>query len=150
MIFNVRYIDTFDWIQGEDSHWSPVIPLDLAQYVVEKQKINDIYSVVGGGFYKVENSTATINKSLYLRFRKLMEHYWNVWGYTSQTPSVYAEEIANKIKDKLESDSWNPWGEIPQKLNLVIVRRTFKGEVVWINNAFYIGEDPEATETIVL
>jgi len=150
MIFNVRYIDTFDWLQGEDSRWSPVIPLDLFQYVSNHQKINDIYNVAGDNIDLIESSITTINKSLYLSFRKLMEYYWEQWRYTSRTPSVYAVEIANKIKDKLDSDSWNPWGDIPQKLNLVIVRRTFEGEVIWINNAFYIGEDPEATETIVL
>jgi len=145
MIFNVRYIDTSDWIQGNTgTFWSPIIPLDLSQYIVDKERINEIYSVVGGNVYNIETATDVINKSLYMKFRKLMVHYWGVWGYSSTSPEDYAEEIAIKIKSKLESEGY-PWDSLPEKINLVIVRRIWGTKVVWLNNAFYLGEDPEAT-----
>ena len=73
MKFYVRYIDTPDWLHSESlAHWCPVIPLDLEQYVLKKQKINNIYSVLNDKFYRTEEATTVLNKSLYLKLRKLM------------------------------------------------------------------------------
>ena len=149
MLFHIRYIDTSDWLQGKAaSFWNPVIHLDISQYFDNKQKINSIYSVIDDKFYGTEEATSIINKSLYLKLRKLMEHYWKAWGYDTSYVENYAAELAQLIKYNLESYTWNPWNYIPSDINLVIVRRLHKSRVVWLGNAFYLGIDPEATETL--
>jgi hypothetical protein len=150
MQFNIRYLDISDWIFGErGDRWCPLIPIDALQYALKKQKINRIYSIYNPTYYgsdasNIEDATYLLNKSVYISFRRLMEINWKKWGFTSEIPASYAIEIANEIKTNLINDYWNPWGHIPLEINLLIIRRIHGSKVFWINNAFYIGNDPEA------
>jgi len=145
MRFNIRYIDTSDWAAGKTGdHWSPQIDLESKQYILGKDKINMIYSVVGSSNLKIEDATFVINKLVYINFRRLKEYIWEKWDYETSSLLDYATDVAIKIKHNIEHDIWNPWDHIPSEINLVIVRRVHHSEILWINNLFYLGKDPEA------
>jgi len=145
MIFNVRYLDITKWTFGRtEEFWCPSVHLEKDQYSFKKKQINSVFSVVGGGLPRVEDATYITRKKANINVRKLMEHHWESWGYTAKDTSTYAEELATLIKEKIESDSWNPWGHIPPKLNLVIIRRMVGEDVLWLTNVFYLGSDPES------
>jgi len=145
MIFNVRYLDTSKWLFGKTkSHWCPKVHIDKYQYFLRDVKINDMFSLMGGVHTRVEEATFLKTNSAQINLRKLMKNHWEYWGYTPTVLSDFAEEIAVNIKDKIIGDSWNPWGHIPEKLNLVILRYMQEGNVIWMGNLFYLGDDPEA------
>jgi len=145
MIFNVRYFDVTKWDFGKtEEHWCPSLHLEKEQYSFKREQINSVYTVVGGGLSRIEDATFLTKKSAHINLRKLMQHHWKSWGYTAENSAIYALEIATTIKDEIESDSWNPWGHVPPKLNLVVIRRLVGSEVVWMSNTFYLGSDPES------
>jgi len=142
-------MDISDWTLGETgTHWSPKIPLDRNQYLRDREKLDTIYSLVGSGISKVEDATYVKGEDILLNIRRLMEYSWDKWGFQTGTTLDYATEVATRINYNLVSATWNPWGYLPPELNLVIVRRVHESDIFWLNNFFYIGEDPEASDVI--
>jgi len=149
MKFHVRYIDTSDWRPGKTGdHWMPLIDLDEKQYALGNHKINTVYSVTeiakDAENSKIEDATYLLNKSVYINVRRLMEYVWEGWDYESASLLDYATEIATEIKTNLETNLWNPWGLIPTDIHLVVIRRVHEDSVFWLNNIFYIGDEPES------
>ena len=149
MKFNIRYIDTSDWLYGEiQDFWIPSIQLDKTQYLLKNNKINEIYSVVDSG--SVIEATSILNKNIYLTLRRFTESNLGNIGYDVSSKENYALDISQKIKYNIVNRIWTNYEVVPKEINLIIVRRVFSESVIWLNNAFYLGSDPEADSIIDL
>ena len=113
-----------------------------------------------GGYLSIYNSDATSRLTRYIlstsNYIGKEKTYWNTWGgFTSGTIATFKTELCTQFEN---SKSYNEpsgsqnWGTDNSQINMILFSCTFDDDAgkIYYFPMFYMGNDPQADETIVI
>lgn len=111
-----------------------------------------------GGYKAVYSGSSAIKSSILStsNYIGLEKTYWNTWGgYTSGTLATFKTELCNQFQNSKsfnELSAIQDWGTDAGQINMILFSCTFDDDAgkIYYFPIFYMGNDPQADETIVI
>lgn len=111
-----------------------------------------------GGYLTMYTGSSAIKDNILStsNYIGLEKTYWNTWGgYTSGTLATFKNELCTQFQNSksfTEKTATQNWGTDNLQINMILFSCTFDDDAgkIYYFPIFYMGNDPQADETIVI